>query len=86
MIVRFSLEPPEVSDISDAPALIVTSQYDVLRDQGEVYAQKLHDAGVPVKAIRCNGIIHDFMMIDYLKVKFYTPLQKQKKKIFLLDL
>lgn len=48
------------------PALVITAQNDVLRDEGEAYAQKLMEAGVEVTALRCNGTIHDFMMLSAL--------------------
>ncbi len=48
------------------PALIITDENDVLRDEGEAYADKLIQAGVEVTAIRYNGTIHDFVMLDGL--------------------
>ena len=48
------------------PALIVTAEADVLRDEGEAYANKLRAAGVPVTAARYQGVIHDFVMLDAL--------------------
>jgi acetyl esterase len=48
------------------PALIVTDENDVLRDEGEAYAHKLMQAGVPVKAMRAIGEIHDFAMLNGL--------------------
>ncbi|NQX67694.1 alpha/beta hydrolase [Paenibacillus alba] len=48
------------------PALIITGEADVLRDEGEAYANKLREAGVPVTAVRFQGIIHDFVMLNAL--------------------
>ena len=48
------------------PALIITAENDVLRDEGEEYAKKLMQAGVDVMAVRCLGAIHDFVMLDGL--------------------
>ncbi|MET9648377.1 alpha/beta hydrolase [Streptomyces syringium] len=49
------------------PALVVTAEADVLRDEGEAYANKLRAAGVPVTAVRYQGIIHDFVMLNALR-------------------
>ena len=46
------------------PALIMTDENDVLRDEGEAYAHKLMAAGVRVTATRYLGTIHDFMMLN----------------------
>ncbi|MFC5187569.1 alpha/beta hydrolase [Actinomadura harenae] len=49
------------------PALVITGKADVLRDEGEAYAAKLREAGVPVTAVRYQGIIHDFVMLNALR-------------------
>jgi acetyl esterase/lipase len=49
------------------PALVIVDENDVLRDEGEAYARKLTQAGVPTTSIRINGILHDFMMLNPLR-------------------
>lgn len=49
------------------PALIITAEADVLRDEGEAYVNKLREAGVPVTAARFQGSIHDFVMLNALE-------------------
>ncbi len=46
------------------PALIVTCEQDVVRDEGEAYAHQLRAAGVPVRATSYLGAIHDLVLLN----------------------
>ena len=49
-----------------APALVITAQYDPLRDQGIAYARRLADFGVPVTHDNYEGMVHAFFQLGPL--------------------
>jgi acetyl esterase len=54
-----------VEELRDLPpALIINGEHDVLRDEGEAFARKLSQAGVPVTQVRYGGTIHDFVLLN----------------------
>jgi acetyl esterase len=56
------------------PALIITAEYDVLRDEGERYGKRLTEAGVPTKVTRYDGMHHGFFQM-------YGIVDKAKKAL-----
>jgi acetyl esterase len=54
------------------PAFLVVDENDVLRDEGEAYARRLTQAGVPTTSVRYNGTIHDFMMLNPVRASRAT--------------
>ena len=56
-----SVPSMETSLAGSPETILITAQYDVLRDEGESYARRLSDAGVPVFAKQYPGMLHGFI-------------------------
>ena len=76
---QYTMSPCDRNEITASPlradidqlkglpdAMILNGEADVLRDEGESYARKLREAGVDVTAVRIQGMIHDFVMLNSL--------------------
>src|SRR5207249_6850029 len=59
--------PLRAADVSGLPpAIVVTAELDPLRDEGEAYARRLADAGVPTTVTRYDGVFHGFFALGTL--------------------
>ncbi len=66
------------------PALVVTAEFDVLRDEGEAYARRMQEAGVKVKLMRCNGMVHGFLsMIGLIRraTQYFEQVAEEIRKM-----
>ncbi len=59
-----SVSPLFAPDAGLATAFIITGEHDPPRDQGEAYAVRLQEAGVPTTVRREQGMVHNFMLGD----------------------
>jgi acetyl esterase len=55
-----------VEQLRGLPDALIVTDDDILQDEGEAYAHKLGEAGVQVTAVRYNGTIHDFALLNPL--------------------
>lgn len=62
-----------------APALIITAQYDPLRDQGAAYARVLEAAGVDVTYANYDGMVHAFFQLSPIVAKAKSAIDQVAK-------
>jgi acetyl esterase len=64
---RLSSDPLFTSNLAGLPATyVITCEHEPLRDQGEAYAKRMADAGVPTVLRREPGMAHNFMLWDMI--------------------
>lgn len=63
------------------PALIVTAEFDPLRDEGEAYAETLRRAGVAVKVMRYDGMIHGFLSLAGVVVRAQQAIDEIGREV-----
>ncbi|MGW6754095.1 alpha/beta hydrolase [Streptomyces sp. NPDC055006] len=74
--------PLNAPDLTGLPSsLVITSEYDVLRDEGEAYARRLSESGVPVRAVRYDGAIHGFFWLPGVLDAFDEAVRDIKRTL-----
>jgi len=77
--------PLLASDLRGLPAaLIITAECDPLRDEGEAYAKRLEEAGVPVTCTRYPGMIHPFFSLSGAIPQAFDAIQQVANHLLLL--
>ena len=78
----FYASPLRATNLGDLPrALILTAEYDPLRDEGETYGKKLQEAGVNVTLTRYPGMIHGFIRMTAVLNKANDALDQVAGKV-----
>jgi acetyl esterase len=74
--------PIKAKDLSGLPAAhVITAEFDPLRDEGETYAQRLMEAGVPTRCERYDGMIHGFFGMSTVVDKSKTAIAEASKEL-----
>lgn len=72
------VSPLLAQDLSGLPpALIITDEFDPLRDDGEAYAQHLKEAGVETIVTRYDGMVHGFVAVE----RFLPQAQEATRQV-----
>jgi acetyl esterase len=68
-----------------APALILTAEFDPLRDEGESYGAAMNAAGSEAEVVRCLGLVHDFfstaVAFECSRAPFLSVIEKLKAQL-----
>lgn len=84
---RAPADDPDVSPLRAAdlervaPALILTAEFDPLRDEGEAYADRLRSAGVPVEHTRYEGMVHGFLRMPGVLDRAHDAVEQMSRAV-----
>jgi acetyl esterase len=69
--------PLRAGNLAGLPsAMVITAEFDPLRDEGELYAERMRAAGVPVQLVRYHGMIHGFFAMSAIINQGKTAVQQ----------